>query len=120
MDFCTTMIQKYIILWLLFQLLVEINCQITPTRPKQRYGHTSTLINNKLYILGGLAINNGSMAVGKGFFYIDVSGSFNTKEVTWNNLSNINTVPSHYGAATVNGGVNNNTLFLFGGIPFEF
>ena len=48
------MLQKnlvYITLWLL--LLVEINCQMTPFKPNKRYGHTATLIDNKLYILGG-------------------------------------------------------------------
>ena len=50
------MLQKsliYITLWLLLQLLVKINCQPTPFKPEARMGHTSTYIDNKLYILGG-------------------------------------------------------------------
>jgi hypothetical protein len=48
------MLKRYIILWLSFQLLVVINCQMVP---KQRYGHTATLIDRKLYILGGVELN---------------------------------------------------------------
>src|SRR4051794_13243411 len=99
------MLQKYIILWLLFQLLVEINCQKTPLRPIQRYFHTATLINDNLYILDGANIVNDAEI--NEFFYLDVSVPFNTKELLWQNLTNINTVPAHDGAATVKGGANN-------------
>src|ERR1043166_6191517 len=95
------------ILLLLFQLFVEINCQI---KPLQREYHTATLIDNKLYILGGGAVNTG-----KEFFYLDVSVAFNTQKLSWQDLSSINTVPAHEGAASVKGGANNNTLFLYGG-----
>src|SRR5436305_14788979 len=44
----------YNILWLIFQLLVEINCQMK----KQWNFHTATNINNKLYILYGTYIVN--------------------------------------------------------------
>src|SRR5688572_17216996 len=115
----------YIILLLLFQLPVEINCQMITFKPKQRRHHTATLINNKLYILGGSNVlddgsNDGNInvdnsTIGKDFFYLDFSGPFNTKNLAWQNLSNINIVPSHNGATSVKGGENNNTLFLYGG-----
>src|ERR1051325_5263711 len=95
------------VLWFLFQLLFEINCQMIF---KQRSFHTATLINNKLYILGGLP------TTGKEFFYLDVSAPFNTQKLLEQNLSTINTVPSHFAATSVKGGVNNNTLFLYGGV----
>src|ERR1051325_2694361 len=107
---------EYIILWLLFQSLFGINCQITPYKPQQRIGHTATFINNKLYILGGRLSSN--ITVGAGtidFFYLDVSVPFNTQTLSWQDLSSVNIVPMHHGAASVNGGANNNTLFLFGG-----
>src|SRR3954451_2504988 len=103
----------FIILWLLFQFLVEINCQMTPFKPTQRYIHTSTLIDNKLYILGGAYLANDLES--KDFFYLDVSAPFNTQNLLWQDLSSINTVPAHYGAASVKGGADNNTLYLFGG-----
>ena len=33
----------------LFQLLVEIKSQAVTLKPNLRYGHTATLINDKLY-----------------------------------------------------------------------
>src|SRR6266498_5778972 len=102
----------YTVLWLLIQLLIG---QTASFKPLQRYLHTATLIDDKLYILGGY---NEEIA-GKQFFYLDVSVSFNTQELLWNDLTSTNIVPSHWGAASVNGGANNNTLFLFGGIPLN-
>src|ERR1051325_3228838 len=106
------MLQKflaYIMLWLSFQLLV--GCQMIP---KQRQWHTATFVDSKLYILGGSPVNNISVALNE-FFYLDVSGPFNTKSLPWQNLSG-NTIPAHGSATTVVGGANNNTLFLYGGV----
>ena len=103
------MSQKYIILCLIFELLVEINCQMK----MQRSSHTATFINNKLYIWGGY--NFGASIVLKDFFYIDVSVPFNTQNLSWQ--SSINTVLALSGAASVKGGADNNTLFLYGGEP---
>ena len=106
----------YFILWILFRLLVETNCQ---KNPPQRFGHTATLIDNKLYILGGNGgSSDGPVGTIKEFIYLDFSVKFNTKNLLWNNLTSINTVPSHLDAASVKGGVNNNTLFLYGGLGY--
>ncbi|CAI2176600.1 15543_t:CDS:2 [Funneliformis geosporum] len=53
---------------------------------------------------------------GKDFFYLDVSEPFNTQHLNWQDLTSINTVPAHIGAASVRGGANNESLFLYGGI----
>ena len=108
----------YIISWILFRLLVEINCQTIPFNQVQREYHTATLINNKLYILGG--ISDGTTDIGIDFFYLDISVPFNTQNLSWINLSSNNIVPppSHYGATSAKGGENNNTLFLYGGFPY--
>src|SRR4051812_7004879 len=95
----------------LFQLLVEVNSQITPGL---RSGHTATLINNTLYILGGVIPPSNSIPK-ETFFYLNLSASFNTNELMWIDLSNNNIVPSHYDAAAIKGGANNNTLFQYGG-----
>ncbi|RIA83034.1 hypothetical protein C1645_743361 [Glomus cerebriforme] len=106
--------QICIVLSILFQLLVEINCQIVPLRPNQRSSHTATLINDKLYILGG-TLKNGTDI--KDFFYFDFSASFNTQNLPWVDLSSTNTiVPRHFGAASAKGGANNNTLIIYGRI----
>ena len=114
----------YFFLWLLIQLLIEINCQMAPFKPLQRRSHTVTFIDNKLFILGGvsddLTLDDNDIIIGKQFFYLDASISFNTQELLWNDLTSINLVPPHAGAASVNGGANNNTLVLFGGLPLNF
>jgi hypothetical protein len=102
----------YFILWVLLQVIVKVNCQMTPFKPSVYYGHTATLIDNKLYILGGRDLNRNQV---KEFFYLDVSVPFNTQELFWKDLSNINMIPPHSGAASVKGGENNDTLFLYGG-----
>src|SRR5947208_4240394 len=75
----------YTILWLLFQLSVEINCQ-GPLKPRQRQWHTSTFIDNKIYILGGAYLTNTSVNTNE-FIYLDVSGPFNTANLLWQDLS---------------------------------
>ncbi|RIA83036.1 hypothetical protein C1645_880736 [Glomus cerebriforme] len=85
-------------------------------KPNQRTLHTVTLINDKLYIIGG----NSSTGMLNDFFYLDVSASFNTQNLSWVDLSSTNAiVPQHYGAASVKGGANNDTLFLYGGFTTE-
>ena len=97
----------YFMLWLLLQSLVEVNCQM----PFKRSGHTATLIDNKLYVLGGI---NSNTLPGKDFSYIDFSVPFNTQELTVQDLSDMNVVPSHIAASSAKGGANNKTLFLYG------
>ncbi|RGB23127.1 hypothetical protein C1646_779696 [Rhizophagus diaphanus] len=89
---------------------------MTPFKPSVFYSHTATLIDNKLYILNGFDINDIQT---KEFFYLDVSVPFNTQELSWQDLSNINMVPLHSSATSVKGGPNNNTLFLYGGFSSD-
>ncbi|PKK60369.1 hypothetical protein RhiirC2_856887 [Rhizophagus irregularis] len=84
---------------------------MTPFKPSVYSHHTATLIDNKLYILSGYNLNTRI----KEFFYLDVSVPFNTQELSWQDLSNINMVPLHSSATSVKGGPNNDTLFLYGG-----
>ncbi|RGB38827.1 hypothetical protein C1646_812384 [Rhizophagus diaphanus] len=102
----------YFILWILIQILLKVNCQMTPFKPSTSFRHSATLIDNKLYILNGYD----KIIPIKEFFYLDVSVPFNTQELSWQDLSNINMVPAHHSAASVKGGPNNDTLFLYGGV----
>src|SRR5688572_30581681 len=98
----------------LFQLIIEIKSQEASFKPQKRGAHTATLIEGKLYILGGYSVDND--VIESQFFYLDVSRSFNITVPTWKNLTNVNSVPPpHSRAASVRGGENNNTLVLFGG-----
>jgi hypothetical protein len=102
------------VLFLLFQLLVEVNCHVLPY-PDQSFtkADTATFIDNKLYFLGG------SITTGKEFFYLDFSAAFNTRQLLWINLLNIYTVPLLWSTTSAKGGANNNTLFLYGGYPYD-
>ncbi|CAG8705687.1 2927_t:CDS:2, partial [Funneliformis caledonium] len=105
----------YIALWFLIRLVIEVNCQVEPFKPLKRYAHTATLIDNKLYILGGrVTSTTNNENIGKQFFYLDVSVPFNTKYLTWNDLTEINIIPAHRAASSARGGVYNDTLFLYG------
>ncbi|RGB41049.1 hypothetical protein C1646_796702 [Rhizophagus diaphanus] len=102
----------YFLLLILLQVLVDVNCQLTPFKPSGLFFHTATFVDNKLYILGddtpdGKLVNE--------FFYLDASIPFNTKELSWQDLSSINIVPIHSSATSAKGGANNDTLFLYGG-----
>ncbi|PKC05400.1 galactose oxidase [Rhizophagus irregularis] len=109
-----SLVNNFIILWILLQvIIIEVNCQMAPIKPSVSFDHTATFIDNKLYILGGLNIKENY--VGKEFFYLDVSvpfAPFNTQNLLWNDLTNINMLPSHSSATSV---ANNDTIFLYGG-----
>ncbi|CAG8602854.1 4146_t:CDS:2 [Funneliformis caledonium] len=105
----------YIVLWFLIRLVIEVNCQNTPFKPLKRYAHTATLIDNKLYILGGrLDSTSNNENIGGQFFYLDVSEPFNIKNIVWHDLTEINVIPAHRAATSARGGAYNDTLFLYG------
>ncbi|CAG8722279.1 13005_t:CDS:2, partial [Funneliformis caledonium] len=97
----------------------SINSQSTSFIPTKRFEHSATLIDDKLYILGGLSLSSNlpNVTIGKEFFYLDFSTSFDNQKLIWKDLTNINKVPSHCDSATANGGLKN-TLVLFGGFKF--
>ncbi|CAG8551490.1 13072_t:CDS:2 [Funneliformis caledonium] len=108
----------YIVLfWIVIRLITKVNCQAATFEATKRFAHTATLIDDKLYILGGRDEKDAPDKVGKEFFYLDVSVPFNTQKILWHDLTSINNVPSHLASSSVNGGANNKTLFLCGGIP---
>ncbi|RIA89146.1 hypothetical protein C1645_806424 [Glomus cerebriforme] len=107
----------YFLLWILFQILVEVNCQSPPFKPSVSYFHTATLLDNKLYILGGR--DSSDNLVEKEFFFLDVSIPFNTQSLLWQDLSSINTLPPHNAAASVKDNTKNDTLFLYGGVTSD-
>jgi len=113
----------YHALYILLPTLMKVKSQTTTSRE----GHTATFINNKLYILGGANIplhytnnSNNSNIPKETFFYIDFSASFDTSELKWIDLTNVNNIiPSHELAAAIKGGANKTTLFLYDGISLN-
>ncbi|PKY52687.1 hypothetical protein RhiirA4_497243 [Rhizophagus irregularis] len=56
---------------------------------------------------------------GKEFFYLDVSSPFTTLKPSWDDLTDINTLEAHWGATSVNGGADNSSLILYGGMQYN-
>ncbi|CAB4373623.1 unnamed protein product [Rhizophagus irregularis] len=96
----------------LLQLLIGVNNP--PFKPGKRFEHTATIVDNKLFILGGFGEKEG-----KEFFYLDVSSPFTTLKPSWDDLTDINTLEAHWGATSVNGGADNSSLILYGGMQYN-
>lgn len=109
----------------LFQFLIKLNAQTFRTfTPSPRDLHTTTLIEEKLYISGGTLYGNNShrddgiinskdYIPGDVFFYLDVSVRFNTQNLTWRPLlKDIENSPSHNGASAAVGGNKKDTIFI--------
>ena len=108
----------FIIWWTLLQNFFRIVKSQAPLfQPQRRILHTATYINNILYIFGGESISTSptinEVALNE-FFYLDCSKPFITTNLPWQYLPNTG-APSRWSAASARGGVNNNTLFLYGG-----
>ena len=95
----------HITFWIFLQYLIKVK--------SQRVGHTATLINNKLYILGGGTLSSKAISDTQ-FFYFDFSVPFSIYGLKRQTLD-IGIVPPHQFATAVNGGVNNDTLILYTG-----
>src|ERR1044072_164109 len=108
----------YIAFGILLQFFFEVKSQTAIPKASLRMGHTSTLINDKLYILGGGVPPANKISPKETFLYLDLSIPFNNNGLKWYDLSNNIMVPPHTYAAANRGGANNNTLFLYGGDNF--
>src|SRR6266511_1422978 len=100
---------------LLIYLLNFINSLPTTNQHHARFGHTSALIDGKLYfICGGLFTSDGNITFSRDLFYLDVSKPFT------NNLPQLVDIQSNlpvnivWSTASV-GGHNKSTIFSFGG-----
>jgi hypothetical protein len=112
------MITRYYLTYIVLSLLfLGIQCQITP-KPKQRVLHAAAVLDDKLYVMGGMYYNDTSnQPVEKECFYLRVSNQFDTtQQLSWVDISSTYTVPNHYGAAAAIGGDANETIILYGGV----
>jgi hypothetical protein len=109
-----------IVFGVLLQLLVEVKPQTIISKPGLRLGHTATLINDKLYILGGRTPHI-RYALPKdrwpkeSFLYPDFSVPFDTNDLKWLDISSYNINPQSSYDVAIKSGANNNTLFLISG-----
>src|SRR3954453_17013516 len=98
-----------LLVYILFRLVIEIKSQNTFIIPSKRGTHTATLINKKLYILGGYSLSGTEdQIVGQQFFYADFSEHLITTKIRWVDLTSINLIPPHRRAAAVKGGEKDN------------
>ncbi|RIB29120.1 hypothetical protein C2G38_1250539 [Gigaspora rosea] len=87
--------------------------------PNGRSFHSSVLIDNKLYFIGGYKqINNSYSPITNELFYLDVSKPFTITDndsIPWVDLTYTGGPLKQYATACV-GGKNNDMIFIFGGI----
>ncbi|CAG8585544.1 5651_t:CDS:2, partial [Scutellospora calospora] len=80
--------------------------------------HSSVFIDKKLYFSGGFSsVSN----ITNEFFYLDFSKQFTTTNIAsipWIDLTNTNGPLKHSATACI-GGNNNDTIFIFGGFPYN-
>ncbi|CAI2166040.1 16074_t:CDS:2 [Funneliformis geosporum] len=125
----------HFVLWFLVHLLlIEINCQTAPFKPLRRESHTSTHIDDKLYILGGRneagdikltsaasvrgGINNKTLFLHGGFPYteneVTLVYTFDTQSNSWSipKITGDITIRKDNLKAIVD---DNGKMYLFGG-----
>ncbi|CAG8493038.1 8333_t:CDS:2 [Gigaspora margarita] len=86
--------------------------------PTGREFHSSILIDKKLYFSGGVL---SAIDVTNELFYLDFSKSFkitNNASIPWVDLTYTNGPLKHSATACI-GGNNNDTIFIFGGFPYD-
>jgi N-acetylneuraminic acid mutarotase len=105
---------NYVSFYLFF--IIYLFVEIESFTPAGRHAHSSVLVGNKLYFLGGLsdAVNDYTNEV----FYLDVSKPFNTQAPPWNDLTQSARIPfkSSWATASLSNVNNEQTIYLFGGI----
>src|SRR3954452_8525663 len=103
-----------IILYIIYFEIIIINCQ--QYVPMGRTFHTATLVETKIYFLGGVLSNN---EFTNEFFYLEISKSFDTTKgsLPFVNLSEKSSgIPAHSKAVASIGGKLRDSIFMFGGI----
>ncbi|KAF0469267.1 galactose oxidase [Gigaspora margarita] len=94
----------------IFSFLLTAILAVTGLAPGPRLWPAAVLVNNKLYIIGGLP-NNDS-------FYLDVSKNFNVSDMASMPWTDISTgAPRKDSISACIGGMNNDSIFVIGNKP---
>ncbi|RHZ54932.1 hypothetical protein Glove_421g66 [Diversispora epigaea] len=94
----------------IFYIVLLINSTLCYD-PAQRVYHNSVIINDRLLILGGTKINEIQSSE---LFYLDLSQSFDNKNLSWN-LIREGDLPIYTYSSTSIVSLDNSTIFLIGG-----
>lgn len=95
---------------LIIFVLSHLFCRVESFIPLGRLAHSSVLVTDKLYFIGGKEDNEISNKV----FYLDVSRPFNTSSPPWVILTTAS-LGSAWATAAANNINNDTTIYLFGG-----
>src|SRR5438105_71643 len=113
------MLKKIIIntfLILAISLFSIINDKVLSDPKDPRFAHSSVLIGNKFYIVGG----NIPLSSSNDIFYIDVSKSFNVTSIPITDLTSKAPIPLNNSQSTVSyGGADGSLICLFGGVLYN-
>ena len=95
-------------------VFIYLFLEIESFTPKGRISHSSVLVGNKIYFLGG----RNSVSSTNEVFYLDVSQPFNTQSPPWNDLTQSAGIPfkSSWETASLSDINNEQTIYLFGGL----
>ncbi|KAF0534393.1 galactose oxidase [Gigaspora margarita] len=107
--FCNFIIYVFTLNW----FLAFIFAGFTPSR---KASHFSSLVENKLYFGGGFNENSTTE-----FFYLDISKPFTLTDntsISWVDLTYTDAPRKSRTTACV-GGINNNDIFIFGGLNYD-
>ncbi|CAI2189292.1 13988_t:CDS:2 [Funneliformis geosporum] len=99
-----------------FFALSHLFFSVEPFTPAERYSHTSALVENKLYFLGG----DGEFYSNE-VFYLDLSQQFYAEYPSWTDLTANSgmSIKSSWAAAALTINDNNPTVYLVGGIMYN-
>ncbi|RIA98480.1 hypothetical protein C1645_731695 [Glomus cerebriforme] len=104
-----------IVIIIIFLILNFINLilglPIITSNIQPRWGHSATLVNSKIYFIGGRTVGN---VLATEFLSLDVSTTFTTLQPVWDLLDTIG-IPKTVGHSAVRGGLNNDQIIIFGG-----
>jgi N-acetylneuraminic acid mutarotase len=109
---------KYQSFYLFF--IISLFLEVESFIPGGRLAHSSVLVENKLYFLGGVVDNDNNFCSNE-VFYLDVSKPFNMQAPLWTDLTPNAGIPfrSCFGSVSLNKINNEQTIFLFGGITLD-
>src|SRR6266542_1009328 len=110
---------NHISFYLFFILLIYPFFEVETFTPIGRHGHSSVLVENKIYFFGGtIDVEGGST---NEVFYLDVSQQFNIAFPPFNDVTANEGIPFNSSFGTVSSRDKNNeeTIFLFGGYTYN-
>ncbi|RHZ74119.1 hypothetical protein Glove_227g163 [Diversispora epigaea] len=104
---------------ILFFISLSLILPVYSYKPLGTYAHSTALVDNKLYVIGGIDLSAVSVTF-KNVFYLDLGTSFKVESPSWVDLSTDSSTPFYSGWTTAAvGGSDNKIIYLFGGVQYD-